>query len=108
MPKTSFDGPNIRVDVINSDPGLTSEQVKTYLKDAAGGYSCDQLAAAFDTVKNAEHWKNPIDTTAPANQRDILERAIPWFTGTDASFTPTDDPVIIRVTAPGYFAGPCN
>lgn len=103
----------IQIDI--DGPPLSEEQaaeqrrrIDRYLKDAAGGYSQEQLADAFDIVKNAEHWKNPIDAVVPRDMTDVLGRAIPWFTGTEASFSDTAKPDEVRVTAMGYWAGPCN
>lgn len=89
--------------------GMTSDQIETYLKDAAGGYSQDALSAAFNAVQDKTHWKNPVNAIVDRDQIEILTRAIPWFTGTEAAFSDVDgDPDKVVVTAPGYFAGPCN
>lgn len=96
-------------------PPLTDEQaeeqrrrISRYLKDAAGGYTQDQLSDAFNAVRNAEHWKNPVDAVIPRDMMDVVGRAVPWFTGTEASFSDTLKPEEVRVTAMGYWAGPCN
>lgn len=78
-----------------------------FLEEGKGGYSLEQLTEAFDKVKDENHWKNPIDAIVPSDQKDILEKAIPWFTGTEAVFEKCKKDGHLRVTAPGYFAGPC-
>lgn len=73
------------------------------------GYRPAQLSAAFDLVKDADHWKNPIDAVVDEDMMDVLAESIPYYTGTPATFFEIDDqPGKLRVTAPGYFAGPCN
>ena len=77
--------------------------------DSMGGYTHAQLDAAFDQVKDPQHWKNPIDAIVDADMKPVLNRAIPYFTGMPADF---DDegvpPGKVRVLCEGYFAGPCN
>jgi hypothetical protein len=75
------------------------------------GYTNAELTAAFDKVKNADHWKNPIDATIPVADVDITAKAIEFFTATKASLFRVggiDGKVRMRVTAPGYYAGPAN
>lgn len=111
MAKTSIEGPNLKIDLDPQGPGkgLTSQEIDSFLEQGRGGFTQGQIDEAFDLVKNEEHWKNPIDTVIPAEKREIVEKAIPWFTGTDAEFTEIDgQPQNLRVTAPGYYAGPCN
>lgn len=76
-----------------------------------GGYTKSELEAAFKKVQNADHWKNPIDATIPVADVDITAKAIEFFTATKASFFRVggiDGKVRMRVTAPGYYAGPAN
>lgn len=74
-----------------------------------GGYTHQQLDEAFDKVKDPDHWKNRIDAVVDADMRDVLDVAIPYFTGTAADFDDEDmEPGKLRVFADGYFAGPCN
>jgi len=86
-----------------------TSRIDAFLEEAKGGYTVAQLQEAFDSVKDADHWKNPIDAIVDADRRDVLARAIPWYTGTTAEFHDLpDDPARLRVTAPGYYEGPCN
>jgi hypothetical protein len=50
------------------------------------GFRLDQLAAAFDRVRNLRDWKAPIEAVIPAADRAVVEQAIRWFTGTEAEF----------------------
>lgn len=86
----------------------TKEEIDAHLKAARGGYTQEQLQTAFDLVKDAAHWKNPIETIIDRDQMDVVDKAVPWFTGTVASFEETDDRTKVRVTADGYYLGPCN
>lgn len=108
MPKTSLEGSTVRVDLHEDGPGLSEAELNAFLEEGKSGFTIEQLSEAFDAVKNEEHWKNPVDAIVPAEMRGVLERAIPWYTGTEANFEETDEPGQIHVTAPGYYAGPCN
>ena len=79
-----------------------------YLNDARGGFSDDEIKAAFDLVKNADHWKNPIDAVIDRSSQDVVAVAIAWYTATPAEFEDTDEPDKVRVTAVGYFDGPAG
>lgn len=69
-----------------------------------------EFDAAFDLVKNRDHWKGPIDATlagaSPALVATVLD-AIEFYTATDGVATKLGDGVY-RITAPGYWAGPAN
>lgn len=69
-----------------------------------------ELSDVFDLVKDSKHWKNPIDAEVEltADQRALLEEAIPFFTGSVATFQFVSakrnvDAAIYRVQAVGYF-----
>lgn len=74
----------------------------------SGGYTQAQLNGAFDLVRNATHWKYPIDRTLPdslgltEDDFDLIKRAIIDHTGS----VPTIRKVAggTRVRAIGYFA----
>jgi hypothetical protein len=75
------------------------------------GYTKAELTAAFDKVKNKDHWKNPIDATIPVADVDITAKAITFFTATQPKFFRVGEQgrnAKMRVTAPGYYAGPAN
>ena len=77
-------------------------------------YTREQLKEAFDKVQNKDHWKNPIDAVIPKQAMDITADAIQFFTGTQAFFNSNNltlaqcEAGMVRVTAIGYYAGPCN
>lgn len=98
----------LKISRSGTGPSLTKEQIDSYLRESMGGYSAEELRAAFKQVQDAEHWKNPIDAIISREMIPILERAIPFITGTDATFIDTDDAMKARVVAAGYWAGPCN
>ncbi len=100
-----------------SDITLTSDEMdslaRQWLAHSAihGGYTKAELTASFNKVKNKDHWKNPIDAVIPFDDHAITEKAIEFFTATKASFFRVggiDGKVRMRVTAPGYYAGPAN
>ena len=110
MNSITVKGQTIQIDLeAKSGTGDSSQEIDAFLEEGRGGYTMDQLERAFDSVKDQEHWKNPIDAIVDADQRNVISRAIPWYTGTEAEFTAVEgDTSKLRVTAPGYFAGPCN
>ena len=73
----------------------------------AGRFSQDDLVYGFDLVKNPEHWKGEIDRVIRAADRDVVAAAVEHFTATEAAFQELPGGRL-RVTAPGYWAGPAN
>ena len=73
------------------------------------GYRLEELAAAFDRVRNARDWKAPIQAVIPAQQRPLVEKAVLWFTETEPRFEeiPGESDRLI-VVAPGYRLGPAG
>lgn len=71
-------------------------------------YSHKELSAAFDLVKNPIHWKDPINALIPANKREVVCKAIKYFTATKAKFFPTKNPDLLRVKSIGYRNGPAG
>lgn len=71
-----------------------------------------ELSAAFDRVRNADHWKNRIDAVISIPGRGeefsaavaLISEAVTFYTGSVARFTPCGRPTMYRVTAAGYFA----
>lgn len=73
------------------------------------GYRFEQLAAAFDRVRDPRDWKAPIRSVIPAEERDLVEKAVRWFTGTTPAFeaAPGETDRLV-VWAPGYRDGPAG
>lgn len=70
------------------------------------GYRLEELAAAFDRVRNARDWKAPIQAVIPAHERPLVEKAVLWFTDTVPEFLAhpeASDRLVVR--APGYRLG---
>lgn len=71
-------------------------------------YTQEQLEAAFDEVKNARHWKNPISRyiKKPDDaKRDLLTSAVIHFTGSVPEFYPHPTKSgYVRISAAGYYA----
>lgn len=87
---------------------MPKDRIKSWLENAQGGHTREELDAAFELVKDKEHWKNPIDAVVDEGMVHVLTFAIPWFTGTPAEFEPCEEAGKIRVRSIGYWAGPCN
>jgi hypothetical protein len=78
---------------------LTGNPVNVY-----GGYSYDQLKAAFALVRPASDWKLPIDAIVPAETDTMaVHAAVEFFTGGQAEIVSRPNGTM-RVTAPGYYA----
>ena len=74
-------------------------------------YTREQLVAAFDKVKDKNHWKNPIKSYCSCADVDIVAEAIEYFTATKAEFDylgVVDGEHKMHVRAAGYYAGPAN
>jgi len=70
------------------------------------GYRLEQLAAAFERVRNMRDWAAPILAVIPSTERPVVEKAVLWFTNTSPVFVPVDgtsDTLVVR--APGYRLG---
>jgi len=70
------------------------------------GYRLEELAAAFDRVRNARDWKAPIQAVIPAQERALVEKAVLWFTDTVPEFLAhpeASDRLVVR--AAGYRLG---
>lgn len=66
------------------------------------GYTRNQMKPAFDMVKNAEHWKNPIDAIVPKDtDTSLICAAIGFFAGSVAEVEEVSEGY--RITANGYF-----
>jgi hypothetical protein len=67
------------------------------------GFRLDQLASAFDRVMNPRDWKAPIRSVIPAEERQVVEKAVLWFTRARPDFIELPGkPARLVVTAPGY------
>jgi hypothetical protein len=70
-----------------------------------------ELSAAFDKVRNPEHWKRPIDANVELGDEEIalVQEAIVFFTGSQATLYPllgtgsAPGRCRYRVVADGYF-----
>ena len=63
-----------------------------------------KLSAAFDRVKNAKHWKNPINKilALTPEERNVIEDAVIHFAGCVPTFIKMADGRT-RVVAVGYY-----
>lgn len=71
------------------------------------GFRMEQLATAFDRVRDPRDWKAPILSVIPATERDLVEKAVLWFTNAVPTFMPAGDSgdrLVVR--AAGYRGGP--
>lgn len=70
------------------------------------GFRLEQLASAFDRVRDPRDWKAPIRAVIPADERSVVEQAVRWFTDTEPVFIdgPGEGKELV-VLAPGYRFG---
>ena len=60
----------------------------------------------FDKVKNAEHWKLPINAIIPNHPtlKKLVQDAIVYYVAGEVEFHPIPDTTdFVRVTSPGYY-----
>lgn len=85
--------------------GFPIEQVKVCVPGSR--YSRDELQIAFNLVCDASNWKNPIKRQwIDREQKDLISEAITFFTGTEMKVH--SESCKLLISAPGYYAGPCN
>ena len=73
------------------------------------GYRLEQLAAAFDRVRDPRDWKAPIRAVIPVVERPLVEKAVLWFTETEPRFEEAPGEIDrLIVVAPGYRLGPAG
>jgi len=109
MPSTTIADHGLAIDLDSDAAGATQEEIDAWLEEGKGGFTVEQLQEAFRSVQDKEHWKNPIDAVVDRDQTAVLDKAIPFMTGTPAEFEDVEgQPGKVRVTADGYFLGPCN
>jgi hypothetical protein len=80
-----------------------------YNPQRSTGYRLDQLASAFDRVRDPRDWKAPIQSVIPAAERHVVEKAVLWFTDTVPAFEPAPGEADrLVVMAQGYRHGPAG
>ena len=77
------------------------------------GYRLDQLASAFDRIRDARDWQAPIRAVIPVEERPVVEKAVLLFTNTVPEFTPAPGAgdhlvVVARGYRLGQAAGPLD
>lgn len=70
------------------------------------GFSHEQLAQAFDRVRDPRDWRGPVRAEIPIEMQAVVAEAVICFTATDPVFEPADRPELLLATAPGYLRGP--
>jgi hypothetical protein len=68
-----------------------------------GGYTTDQLKAAWELVKPAGNWKGPIDAIVPGDaDTGAIDAACSYYAGSPVDIVRTERGY--RVTGAGYYA----
>ncbi len=67
------------------------------------GYTRQDLNEAFNVVKNPQNYKKRIDAYCHAEQVDVVDVAVSFFTGSAATFYRVGNTEFYHVTAPGYY-----
>jgi hypothetical protein len=70
-------------------------------------FSREELSAAFSKVQNPNHWKDSIYSIIDAKDKEVVARAIPYFTATEPTFTDIGNGQLL-VRADGYRRGPAG
>ena len=82
---------------------MTDQERATAIKNLLGGFTLEELHAAFDVVQNRENWKRPIRATIPKDRVEITRAAVIHFTGSVPIVTPCPDGVHVEIEAAGYY-----
>jgi hypothetical protein len=92
-------------DAIMAGTRALAEPAKTATDKVYGGFTHDQLSAAFELVKPMFDWKRPIRATVPGST-DVMavHAAVEFFTGGHATIVSDEKTGALHVTAPGYYA----
>ena len=69
-------------------------------------FRSQELAQAFDRVRDARDWRGPVRAEIPAEMEALVAEAIIQFTATAPVFLPTGQSTLLLATAPGYLQGP--
>jgi hypothetical protein len=73
------------------------------------GFRHDELEHAFAAVTDPRDWKGTISSQIPVAEREVVEHAVFWYTGTHPVFTAAPDhPEWLIVTALGHRLGPAG
>jgi hypothetical protein len=76
-------------------------------EDSELAFTQDQLANAFDRVRDSRDWKAPVRAEIDEPQRPVVELAIIWFTATVPTFEAVPGRAgRLTVVANGYGKGP--
>ena len=59
------------------------------------GFSHEQLAQAFDRVRDPRDWRGPVRAEIPIEMRALVAEAVICFTATDPVFEPADRPELL-------------
>lgn len=70
------------------------------------GYRIEQLAGAFDRIRDPADWQAPVWAVIVADERSLVEKAVLWFTESEPVFerVPGSEELLV-VKAPGYRQG---
>lgn len=69
-------------------------------------FTHEQMAQAFDRVRDPHDWRGPIRAEIPIEMQAVVAAAVMCFTATDPVFEPVGRPDLLLATAPGYLRGP--
>jgi hypothetical protein len=73
------------------------------------GFRREELAAAFHRVRDAHDWKAPIAAEIPEAERQVVKKAVEWFTDTSPIFQALPSASgRLMVRARGYRLGPSS
>lgn len=70
-------------------------------------FTRQDLSTALDRIVDSSDWKGPIDKVIPRTTLKVSQVACEFFTATTLNVFVIDDDYV-RVTSPGYRAGPAG
>ena len=92
-------------DAIMAGTRALAEPAKAATDKVRGGYTYQQLDAAWELVRPVGNWKGPIKASVPGST-DVMaiHAAVEFFTGGEATIVSDEKTGALHVTAPGYYA----
>ena len=100
MANLTIEGNNIRVDLAGDSADGPPVDIDAWLEENREGFSVKEINAAFSSVCDKDHWKNPVDVIGPAYKERLIAVAISWHTETKAEFKSFDDEPDFPPSAP--------
>lgn len=98
---------------VREETKLTMGIDDSYFEYRGKKFSVNEMSAAFDAVKNPNHWKDIIIAIIDEKDREVTAAAIVFYTATEMKIRSRHEiestgEVKLVIEADGYWKGPAN